>query len=90
MLFRPFLLLRIAFVQNGKLDYHGLFNVLVVLVLLGLLLVWLWQIARELARSSQPRRRVGGWLLLLFTVALAMSLVSFIYWESQMVWSLLD
>ena len=90
MLFRPFLLLRIAFVQEGKLDYHGLFNVLVVLVLLMLLLVWLWQIARELVRSSQPMRRLGGRFLLLLTVTLAMGLVGFIYWESQMVWSLLD
>lgn len=90
MLLRPFLLVRIAFVQNGQLDYHGLLNVVVVLVLLGLLLVWLWQIARELERSSQPGRRVGGRLLLLLTVTLAMSLVGFIYWESQLVWKLLN
>ena len=90
MLFRPFLLLRIAFVQEGKLDYHGLLNVLVVLVLLGLLLVWLWQIGLDLVRSPQPRRRIGGWLLLATVATLGMGMVGFVYWESQMVWSLLD
>jgi hypothetical protein len=90
MLFRPFLLLRIAFVQNGKLDYHGLLNVVVVLVLLVLLLVWLWQIGLDLVRSSQPRRRVGGWLLLAVAATFAVGMVGFVYWESQMVWSLLD
>lgn len=90
MLFRPFLLLRIAFVQNGKLDYHGLLNVVVVLVLLGLLLVWLWQIGRDLVANPQPMRRVGGWLLLAIAATLAAGLVGFVYWESQQVWSLLD
>lgn len=90
MLFRPFLLLRIAFVQEGKLDYHGLLNVVVVLVLLGLLLVWLWQIGRDLVASPQPMRRVGGWLLLAIAATLAAGLVGFVYWESQQVWSLLD
>jgi hypothetical protein len=90
MLFRPFLLLRIAFVREGKLDYHGLLNMVVVLVLLVLLLVWLWQIGLDLVRSSQPRRRVGGWLLLAVAATFAVGLVGFVYWESQMVWSLLD
>lgn len=90
MLLHLFLLTRIAFIHNGQLDYHGLFNVVVVLVLLGLGLVWLWQIARELTRSSQPMRRVVGRLLLLVTVVLAMNMVGFIYWESQLVWELLD
>jgi hypothetical protein len=66
MFFRPFLLLRIAFVQDGKLDYHSLLNFLIVLALLGLLLVWLWQIGLDLVRSPQPMRRVGlGGLCLL-------------------------
>jgi hypothetical protein len=90
MLFRPFLLLRIAFVKEGKLDYHSLFNVLIVLALLGLLLVWLWQIGLDLVRSPQPRRRVGGWLLLGAVAALTVGLVGFVYWESQLVLSLLD
>lgn len=87
---RPLLLLRIAFVQEGKLDYHGLLNVVVVLVLLGLLLVWLWQIGLDLVRSSQPRRRVRGWLLLVVAATFAGGIVGFVYWESQLVWSLLD
>jgi hypothetical protein len=90
MLFRPFLLLRIAFVKEGKLDYHSLFNVLIVLALLGLLLVWLWQIGLDLVQSPQPRRRVGGWLLLGAVAALTVGLVGFVYWESQLVLSLLD
>ena len=89
-MFRPLLLLRIAFVQEGKLDYHGLLNVVVVLMLLGLLLIWLWQIGLDLVRSRQPRRRVGGWLLLVVAATVATGMVSFVYWESQMVWSLLD
>lgn len=89
MLFRPFLLLRIAFVQDGKLDYHGLLNVVVVLVLLVLLLVWLWQIGLDLVRSSQPMRRAGGWFLLATAATLAVGMVGFVYWESQLVWSLL-
>lgn len=90
MLLRLFLLTRIAFVHNGQLDYHGLFNVVVVLVMLTLGLVWLGQIARELRRSSQPLPRLGGWLLLLLVGALAMGLLGFIYWESQLVWELLN
>lgn len=89
MPFRPLLLLRIAFVQNNKLDYHGLFNAVVVLVLLGLLLVWLWQIGRELTRSDQPLRNIGGWLLLLLVGTLALGTVGFVYWESRLVWQLL-
>ena len=90
MLFRPFLLLRIAFVQEGKLDYHSLLNVLVVLALVVLVLVWLWQIGLDLVRSPQPMRRVGGWLLLATVATLAVGLVGFVYWETQMVLSLLD
>lgn len=90
MLLRLFLLTRIAFVHNGQLDYHGLFNVVVVLVLLGLGLVWLGQIARELTRSSQLLPRAGGWLLLLLVGALALGMVGFVYWESQLVWKLLN
>ena len=90
MLFRPFLLLRIAFVKEGKLDYHSLFNVLIVLTLLCLLLVWLWQIGLDLVRSPRPMRRAGGWLLLATVASLAVGLVGFGYWESQLVLSLLD
>jgi hypothetical protein len=90
MLFRPFLLLRIAFVQEGKLDYHGVLNVLVVLVLVVLLLVWLWQIGLDLVRNAQPMRRVGGRLLLATVATLAVGLVGFVYWETQLVLSLLD
>jgi len=90
MLFRPFLLLRIAFIQNGKLDYHGLLNALVVLALLVLALVWLWLIGLDLVRSPQPMRRAGGWLLLATVAIFALGLVGFVYWESQMVWSMLD
>ena len=89
-MFRPLLLLRIAFVQEGKLDYHGLLNVGVVLMLIGLLLVWLWQIGLDLVRSRQPRRQVGGWLLLVVAATVAAGMAGFVYWESQMVWSLLD
>ena len=90
MLFRPFLLLRIAFVQNNKLDYHSLLNVLVVLALVVLVLVWFWQIGLDLVRSSQPGRRVGGWLLLATVATLAVGLVGFVYWETQLVLSLLN
>jgi hypothetical protein len=89
-MFRPLLLLRIAFVREGKLDYHGLLNVIIVLVLLGLLLVWLWQIGLDLVRSSQPVRRARGWVLLVVAATFAVGMVGFVYWESQMVWSLLD
>lgn len=78
------------FASRSFIDYHGLLNVVVVLALLGLLLVWLWQIGLDLVRSSQPRRRVGGWLLLAVAATLAVGLVGFVYWESQLVWSLLD
>lgn len=90
MLFRPFLLLRIAFVKEGKLDYHSLFNVLIVLALVVLVLVWLWQIGLDLVRSPQPMRQVGGRLLLATVATLAVGLVGFVYWETQLVLSLLD
>lgn len=90
MPFRPFLLIRIAFVQNGKLDYHGLFNAVVVLVLLGLLTTWLGLIGLDLFRSPQLARRVGGGLVLLAVATFIVGILGFIYWESQQVWSLLD
>jgi hypothetical protein len=62
MPFHPLLLLRIALIQEGKLDYFSAFALVLVVAVGALAGIWLWLIGLDLVRSRTLASRVGaGW-----------------------------
>jgi hypothetical protein len=86
----PFLLLiRIALVQHNKPDYPGILTLFVTLAALGLVVVWLWHLGRDVGRSNGLARRLGGGLLLLLAAAVLLVLLALIYWAAPTLLALL-
>jgi hypothetical protein len=77
-----FLLIRIALVQNNKPDYRGILTLFVTLAVLGLVVVWLWHLGRDLGRGNGLAKRLGGGLLLLLAAVVLLGLLTLVYWAA--------
>lgn len=83
MPFRPLLLLRIALIQEGKVDYFSAFALVAVVAVLVLAGIWLWQIGLDLWRSSHQAKRLAGTLLLALAAAYTLTLAGLGYWAAE-------
>lgn len=78
MLFRPVLLFNLSLVQEGKVNYVGLVELVVATLLVGFCL---WQIGFDLVDGRSRIRKVSGVVILAFATLYSLAALWLWKWE---------